>query len=148
MSNDEINVTGINTNNQKNCIINNMPEIYSAIDVAFDKSIELSPIIDKLTVLGIDNIQICRPRFEYDVILKFAIVKRECFWYLEEALTKMFSYVDQNIIQLKDVITENNGIVFIDIAFYQYGTYPSLIFDGENMKKIHFLDANISIDAY
>lgn len=148
MKKDKTIITNEYTDNDKSHIIDNMPEIYCAIDVVFDKLTELSPIIDKLNALGIENIEICKPRLESIVSLKFAIVKNERFWYLEEALAKMFSYVDEIIVQLRSVITENKGTVFIDIAFYQHGTYPALIFDGENMRKIHFLNANISIDAY
>jgi hypothetical protein len=125
-----------------------MPEIYCSINVLFDEAVDLLPVINRLNELDIKNINILKPRLESKNYLIFAEVKNEPFWYLGDALSKMFSYVNKNIAKMKEVITQYKGEILIDIAFYQYGTYPALSFDGENMKKIHFLNANISIDPY
>ena len=60
----------------------------------------------------------------------------------------MFSRVDNYLNKIKEITKKYNGKICIDIAFYEYGTYPALLFSGENMKKIHYLEADISIDPY
>ncbi len=35
-----------------------------------------------------------------------------------------------------------------EVSFLQYGLYPALEFFSENMKKICYLEADISIDPY
>ena len=92
------------------------------------------------------EINVCKPKCESLVSLDIAIVKNERFWYLDDALTKMFSKIVQ-IEQLKELVSKYKGTFCIDIAFYQNGTYPALEFIGDNMKKIRFLEADISIDA-
>ena len=125
-----------------------IPEIYCSISVSFSNDIDIQPIIFELNKIGILDIQIVTPKCEPIVNLDFAIIYYESFWYLSEALTKMFSKIDYCIVELKNIITTYNGKFSIDIAFYQYGTYPALEFEGENMKKIRFLEADISIDPY
>lgn len=41
-----------------------------------------------------------------------------------------------------------NGSVLIDLSFHRYEKYPSLLFNGEHMKTIHMLGADLSIDPY
>lgn len=41
-----------------------------------------------------------------------------------------------------------NGSILIDLSFHHYEKYPSLLFNGEHMKTIHMLGADLSIDPY
>lgn len=124
-----------------------IPEIYCAISIVFKQDVEVDEIVSSLKEMGISEINVCRPKCEPLVSLDIAIVKNEQFWYLDDALTKMFSKINA-IEHLKEIVSEYGGAFCIDIAFYQYGTYPALEFIGDNMKKIRFLEADISIDAY
>lgn len=124
-----------------------MPEIYCAISIIFERNVDVDEISSSLREIGISEIRVCRPKYESLISLDIAIVKNERFWYLDNALTKMFSKINR-IEQLKEVVSGYEGTFCIDIAFYHYGTYPALEFVGDNMKKIRFLEADISIDAY
>ncbi len=125
-----------------------IPEIYCAIEILFDKNTDINSVSEALHQIGIDDFEILMPKCEPITILEMAIVKKEPFWYLDEALTKMFLYVDNCLFDLIEVIKKFHGQARIDIAFYQYGTYPALEFSGKNMKKIRTLEADISIDPY
>lgn len=124
-----------------------IPEISCAISIVFEQDVEVDEIVSSLKEMGISEIDVCRPKCEPLVSLDIAIVKNERFWYLDDALTKMFSKINA-IEHLKEIVSEYGGAFCIDIVFYQYGTYPALEFIGDNMKKIRFLEADISIDAY
>ena len=125
-----------------------MPEIYCAISIVLNENTDANELIEKLNQLGIADVEITTPKCESIISLEIAVVRNEKFWYLDEALTKMFNQIDNYLVQLKKLINDFEGKVCIDIAFYQYGTYPALEFMGDNMKKIRFLEADISIDAY
>ena len=125
-----------------------IPEIYCAISIVLNENADANELIEKLNQLGIVDVEITTPKFESIISLEIAVVRNEKFWYLDEALTKMFNQIDNYLVQLKKLINDFEGKVCIDIAFYQYGTYPALEFMGDNMKKIRFLEADISIDAY
>lgn len=124
-----------------------VPEIYCAISMLVRQEAQIEKIVSRLTEIGIKEIKVCKSRSEPVISLDFAIVKNERFWYLDDALTKMFSRI-KRIDQLKEIVNEYKGNMRIDIAFYQHGTYPALEFCGSNMEKIRFLEADISIDAY
>ena len=124
-----------------------MPEIYCAISIVFEHNVDIDEILFGLRKIGISEIKVCSPKCESLISVDIAIVKNEKFWYLDDALTKMFSKIVR-IEELKEVVSKYKGNFCIDIAFYQYGTYPALDFVGENMKKIRFLEADISVDAY
>ena len=123
------------------------PEIYCALSIVFDQSINVDVVLSNLKEFVLSEIKIRRPKYETSVCLDVAIVNNERLWHLDEALTKVFAQIHQ-IERMKEFVFEHGGTFYIDIAFYQYGTYPSLEFVGENMKKIRFLEADISIDAY
>ena len=125
-----------------------IPEIYCAISIMLNENANIEALIERLNRLDIVDIEITAPKYESIVSLEIAMVRNEKFWYLDEALTKMFNQIDNYLVQLKNLVDIFEGKVCIDIAFYQYGTYPALEFMGENMKKIRFLEADISIDAY
>ena len=125
-----------------------IPEVHSAISFLFEKNADVDAITDALKGIGITDIRVRKPKNEPYVCFDFAIIHNEPFWELNDALTKMFSKVDGCLPQLKDILARHKGKSYIDIAFYQYGTYPSLEFYGENMKKICFLEADIGIDPF
>lgn len=124
-----------------------IPEIYCAISIYFEHTVDIDSFLFDLNRIGISDGKVCRPKCESSISVDIAIVKNEHFWYLDDALKKMFSKIC-DIKELKNVVKEYNGTFSIDIAFYQYDTAPALEFIGENMKKIHFLEADVSIDPY
>lgn len=127
---------------------NKIPKIYCAISISFKRDADISAITDSLRQIGIKKFKVCTPKCEPVVCVDIAILKNEPFWYLDEALTKMFQQIENCMPALKAIIQKFQGKACIDVAFYQYGTYPALTFFGENMKKIRYLEADISIDPF
>ena len=125
-----------------------IPDMYLALSILLEDGNNLNIFIDKLAHIGVKDINIITPKYENLTYIEIAIVKNEKNWYLDDALKKMFSQIDHCIIELKSLIDEYKGKVCIDIAFYHYESFPALEFFGDNMKKIRFLEADISIDAY
>ncbi len=123
-----------------------IPEIYCAISIILKQTVDVEEISSRLREMGISKIKVCRPKCASSVSLDIAIVEYERFWYLDDALKKMFSKIVR-IDELKELVCEYKGSFFIDIAFYQYGTYPALEIVGDNMRMIRFLEADIGIDA-
>lgn len=122
------------------------PEIYAAISLSFGPSVDVGAIVNDLNKIGIYEIKVQRPKIDASLCVDIAIIHNEQFWELDDALTKMFLKVDQCLYELKRISTEYCGEIYIDIAFYQYGIYPTLVIHRNNMKKIHILEANLSID--
>ncbi len=129
-------------------LLGDMPEIYSAIKITFNLPNDLVAIVSKISVLSIEEIEIYYSSQNSFLQLTLAMVKNEKFWCISDALKKMFSFVDCALSELREITIIYHGSVTIDVAFYQHGTYPALDFDGDNMRKIHYLNADISIDAY
>lgn len=123
-----------------------IPEIYSAISLVFDRNTNIISVISELNKHDIYDIKIRRPRNELTTCLDLAVIHNERFWELNDALTKMFSKVENCLGELRNIATKYHGEVYIDIAFYQNGTFPALVICGQNMRNICFLEANISID--
>lgn len=121
--------------------------------ISLKGNIDLTQIIGKLKQFGINNTKDlnikCEPIvWDPKILLEIATVNYEKFWDLDKALMKMFAQIDHCLAELNEIIKRKNGDVTINIVFYQYGTYPVLGFSRENVEKIHFLNASISIDAY
>lgn len=129
-------------------MIDRTPEIYCAIKADYDDYQNAEMAANELSAIGISGIKIHKPLYSPVFNFDIAIVNNEAFWELDEALTKMFSKVDIHLETIKKIAKKYNGKICIDIAFYEYGTYPTLLFSGENMKKIRYLEADISIDPY
>ena len=70
-----------------------VPEIYCAISMLVRQEAQIEKIVSRLTEIGIKEIKVCKSRSEPVISLDFAIVKNERFWYLDDALTKMFSRI-------------------------------------------------------
>lgn len=138
----------MNNIEKKDISLDSVPKIYCALSLFFDLNININLFIEELNRIGIFDIRYSKPKSEKLINFDIAIINYEHLWTLEEALTKMFSNVDNCIVELKKLVEKYNGEIYIDIAFCQYGTYPALLFNGMNMEKIHFLNANISIDPY
>jgi hypothetical protein len=128
--------------------MNQIPEIYCSIAIFFEKKHDINFIVDSMKQLEISEMKIHEPKFDHSICVEIATIKNEPFWNLDDALTKMFLKIDGKMAELKKIVKKYDGDVCIDIAFYQYGTYPVLVFSAETMKKIHYLDAVISIDPY
>ena len=125
-----------------------VPEIYCALSVIFHKNIDVVAIIREFNKIGIPNISIHYPRHDSSVYLLISIVHYERFWDVESALERLFAPVDHCLCQVKKLVVENNGKINIDISFYQYGIYPALVFCGSTMRKMRYLEADISIDPF
>lgn len=84
----------------------------------------------------------------YDNMLEmtYVEVKNFCCWEVNDLLTKLFLQCNFEILLLAQ--SRFDAKVVIDISFHHYDKYPSLLFEGANMEKIHMLKADISIDAY
>ena len=82
------------------------------------------------------------------ISVEIAIVDNECFCDMNDALMKMFSKVNKCMIALKKIVEIFSGKACIDISFCQYGTYPAMVVSKEIIKKIDFLEADLSIDPY
>lgn len=134
------------------CIIEpediSVPEIYCALSICVDKSVDISFLEKELNDLGIYCQKIHKPRCEPIIGIDVAFIEYEKFWKLDSALSKMFSTIKWSYVQLKDVVNKYGGEIYIDIAFCHYGIYPALVISGDNMKKIRELEANISIDPF
>lgn len=67
-------------------------------------------------------------------------------WDVSDILAALFAKCDlKNISVAKERF---NGSILIDLSFHHYEKYPSLLFNGEHMKTIHMLGADLSIDPY
>ena len=124
------------------------PEIYSAMTFEYNKDEDAEMAVKEFTSMGVSDIKVVKPQCSSITKISIATVKNKRLWDIDEALTIMFSRVDNYLNKIKEITKKYNGKICIDIAFYEYGTYPALLFSGENMKKIHYLEADISIDPY
>lgn len=129
-------------------MIDKTPEIYSAMTFEYDKDEDAEMAVKEFTSMGVSDIEVVKPQCSSITKISIATVKNKRLWDIDDALTIMFSRVDNYLNTIKEITKKYNGKICIDIAFYEYGTYPALLFSGENMKKIHYLEADISIDPY
>lgn len=122
------------------------PEIYCAISLSVDTSTNIAAIKKQLTELGIAEIEVRYPKCLPEILIEFAIVRYEHCWEVDHAISKMFFIVENHLSKIKEICAANNGNICIDIAIVEHGMYPALLFSQENLRKIHALDATISID--
>ena len=124
------------------------PLIFCAIIIFFHNK-NIIEARTALSSLPIGEIECRQDKADNELCyVEISRINNERFWELGEALTKMFSYVDDYLTQICKIIYKYNGTVKLDVAFYHYKTFPSLVIEGENMRKIRMLEADISIDAY
>lgn len=69
-------------------------------------------------------------------------------WHLDETLSQLFEKVRRIVPQLLHMMQEFMARFALEIAFWQYGTYPSLSITGKNTEIICLLKADIDIDPY
>ena len=69
-------------------------------------------------------------------------------WYLDEALAQLFRKIEGILPELADLTQVHGAKALVNIAFWQYGTYPALSITGKNMAHIRALWADIDIDPY
>ena len=123
-----------------NCKKSKLPNFDGNIILIFPKEVVPSQIA---TIFSKDmEIQTYDNMFE----LSYVEVKNFCSWEVNDLLTKLFSQCNFEVLSF--VRNQFNAKVVVDIAFYHYDKYPSLLFEGKNMEIIHMLEADISIDAY
>lgn len=67
-------------------------------------------------------------------------------WEVDDLLTALFSRCDLE--RLKQMSALYRATILIDISFHHGEIYPALVFEGKNMKIIHELNANLSIDPF
>lgn len=125
-----------------------VPEIFCALSILLNENSDISAFENDLLKAGIRCQKKSKPKCEPLFRLDLAIIHYERFWELDSALAKMFSTINWSLPQLKGIVNKYRGYIYIDIAFYQYGSYPALTISGDNMKKIRELEANISIDPF
>lgn len=129
-------------------IADRIPEIYCAVSLMFDAETDMESVISDLKNIGINQTVFHKPRYGNAVYLDIAVVANACLWSVGDALSAMFSQIQASFQSVRNIVCRYAGKIYIDISFYQYGRYPVLVIDGDNMEKIHVLGANISIDAY
>lgn len=83
-----------------------------------------------------------------EVRVKIASLPASEFWELADALTEMFHQIKDQYSELKRIIDDLQGDCFVDIECHKMSAYPSMLFDGDVMRTIHELKADISIDMY
>ncbi len=123
-----------------NLINNKLPNFDGGIVLVFPQTVSSSQIA---TLFGkITDIQ------TYDNMLEmtYVEVRNLCSWEVNDLLTELF--LQCNFETLLLARSQFDAKVIIDITFQHYDKFPSLLFEGANMEKIHMLKADISIDAY
>ena len=125
-----------------------IPEIYTAVALSFDKTVDIKQIKTELKTIGVNDIRIVVPKYsnELDIIAFETRSKQD--WHLNDVISSMFSAMDGCMNKFCEIITKYNGSVHISIAFWHYKTYPALEISKENIKKMHFLNASVGIDPY
>lgn len=124
------------------------PEIYSELVLEFPGNTDIAPILQKLSDIGVEVIKTTIPKCVYAVEITIAEVNYKACWDIDEILTETFSSVENTLASIKEIICQNRGKILVSLAIYTDGNYPGIVFEKENMEKIHFLGANISIDMY
>ncbi|MEA4870722.1 MAG: hypothetical protein VB062_08845 [Christensenella sp.] len=124
-----------------------IPEIYCALAVIVPASALAPGFEDQLDQLIGHPVV---PSKSFDDELSYTLVKTGNIpsWELNEVLKQMFGMLDGKLEGLKNLIRTYGYSFYVDIAFYQHGTYPALYFTGEAMKNIILLEADIGIDPY
>lgn len=117
-----------------------MPDLYGALVLIFPPD-----TLDRRIKELLQEDLTCRI-FEECVEVIYREVKHYSCWEIDDLLTKLFGLCNFDIIRSaqKNLAAK----VLVDISFVHRETYPALIFEGENMKRIHELQADISIDPY
>ncbi len=81
-------------------------------------------------------------------ILEIGGVRSEKDWEAGDVLKTVFKNAEVILPLLKSWSETKQIKVMIDVVFYHEERFPALVFEGENMKIIRELQADISIDPY
>ena len=125
-----------------------MPEIFCSISIHTHTADNAQIICKQLGTLGV-NVLEEKISKEHDLVR--IVIAREDYsanWYLDEVLASLLSQIKVSLSQVREIAHLHNAGIQIDIALWQYGTFPSLSIAGDNMRKIRELEADIDIDAY
>ena len=118
-------------------LISKKPCLYGAVVLVFPSTVQTSTL-DAILQSG------SRYRTHSDCIEYVLTEVRDFYSYeIDDLLTLLFSKV--NLEEIQSIITQHHANVLIDISFHHYGTFPALVFEGENMDTIHKLNASISL---
>ncbi len=134
--------------NDNQMLQNEIPEIYSALNLIFGENVSENEIKERLEGIGIFDFKICKPKIGRNITFTIGTIYYERYWHLEDALNAMFFKLKDSIIDIKTIVDMYYGEIQVDIAFYHYAAFPSLVISGENMRIIRYLCASISIDPY
>ena len=118
------------------------------LTLIFQEETHLSQALALLKESGVPVLWIGKPKSGSEVSVDVAEIKNKRCWHIEEALTELFAQVEGQLETIRSIAVRYGGTVFLDLAFDHFETYPSLVFSGENMKKIRALEADIGIDPY
>ena len=124
------------------------PEIFCSLSIYVYDLEHIQALCDHLNAIGVSILE--KKTYDKDKAAKIVIAEVDYseFWHLEEALTVLLNQIKADLSQVRDAAHLYNAGIQIDIAFWQYGTYPSLSIAGNNMRRIRELAAAIDIDAY
>ena len=133
---------------QSNPVNEKVPEIYCSLSICFDKSVDIDDVLKALCKIGITTYKIHTPKCEPVTVIELTAIYYEPFWELNDALSKLFIQFDNKLVGLKAVVSAYEGEAYVDIAIAAHGSYPTLFLERENVGKISYLNAGISIDLY
>ncbi len=125
-----------------------MPNVKCILSVLYDNEHCAETLIKKLSGLGFENLKIHKPKCENTFSVDLTSSTNEKVWDIDEAISESFSMIANNLDELKEIVSETRGKFFVDVVIEKYDTYPAMVFSGKNMKIIHFLEADISLDCY
>ena len=125
-----------------------LPEIHCSILAVFKGAQCRDDIVQTISQAGISIARtIWTPR-RGATSLVFAETGYRRAWYLEDVLAEAFSSMKCDLCRLKEIVQENAGHLWIDIAIRCNENVPAVTFSGENMQKIRDLCADIDVDLY
>lgn len=117
-----------------------IPNLYGAIVLIFPEETSKARIMDILHE-HIDY-QTC----ENSIEVIYREIKEFYSWEVDELITALFDLCNFDAINAARELL--NARILLDISFVHYEKYPALVFSGNNMRQIHTIQAEISIDPY
>ena len=122
-----------------------IPTIRCTFSVSFTDATTAQNFATSVYALVGRKLKIFKPKASNEWIVDVAVLDEQ-FWYLDEAVSKLFAQIDKDKNQLKKMIIQHHGEVAIDIAAYETETYPALFFSRETVQNICFFSASVGID--
>ena len=121
-------------------INNKLPRLYGAIVLIFPRENFCFTVLELLP----GNVG-CVEYADF-IEITYREVDNVFSWEIDDLLTRLFS--ECNVELLCDLISRYEVKVLVDVSFHHHSKFPALVFEGSNMRIIHKLQANISIDPY